>query len=637
MKNIYIISIFFIICIIGCKKDSKFLTVDPPDIIPTETNYNDPVSITSTLSNLYVRLYDPINISGGGDLDNWINFVGFGEAFPSDDYSSVQSPEWAYNSWAIWDYNYIRGLNLFIEGVTATTAEQVTPALKKRFIAEGRFLRASYYFELVKRMGGVPLILKSLDFKTGDDLAAVQFPRAKESEIYNFIISEAQAIRSDLPTDAEIKDRATKAAALAMEARAALYAGSIAKYGAGTPSVFLSGGEVGIPASEAEQYYKTALAAADTIITGGAGVYMLYNKLPGDLSNNFANLFLDKSGNPETIFIKDYLLNSPRRHNFTVRNQPRFGADEEDDAGRINPSLNLVLAFEKLDNTFAPLPITDVNNKLIQYNDRQDLFVGRDARLAGTILLPGATFKQKNDIWNGVVLPDGTTLSGDVRGATRDYGSFKGLQVVGLDGPVDNQKYTAQTGFYIRKFLDPKKLSGGRGTLSDVPYIRYRYAEVLLNATEAAFELNQKDKAAEYINRVRRRAGFTTDLTAAQITFDRIVHERRVELAFEGHYLFDMKRWRLATQVWDGQPMSQANLLSDLGSATKRNTQPYGLWSSKVYNSAEPDPAKWKWVYKIVFPQRVTAAPRFRLGNYYSQINEDIIGRNPKLVRQPNQ
>ncbi len=90
-----------------------------------------------------------------------------------------------------------------------------------------------------------------------------------------------------------------------MEARAALYAGSIAKYGATTPQVSLPGGEVGIPASMATGYYTKALAAAEEIIKGSAGTYKLYNVLP-NLSDNFAALFLDKSSNnQESIWIED--------------------------------------------------------------------------------------------------------------------------------------------------------------------------------------------------------------------------------------------------------------------------------------------------------------------------------------------
>ena len=183
------------------------------------------------------------------------------------------------------------------------------------------------------------------------------------------------------------------------------------------------------------------------------------------------------------------------------------------------------------------------------------LFEGRDARLKGTVLLPGSQFKGNDlDIWAGYILSDGSIITGDT------YSQFKTLpgedvevQVVGKDGPINGLEFSAQTGFYCRKYLDTATGSGQRGLKSEVWWIRYRLAEVYLNAAEASFELGNLTKAAEYINEVRRRAGFNVDLEATDISFDRIVHERKVELAFEGHILWDMKRWRLAHKVWNGE------------------------------------------------------------------------------------
>ena len=89
--------------------------------------------------------------------------------------------------------------------------------------------------------------------------------------------------------------------------------------------------------------------------------------------------------------------------------------------------------------------------------------------------------------------------------------------------------------------MDPKTGSGQRGLKSDVWWVRYRLSEVYLNAAEAAFELGDPTKAANYINEVRRRAGLVIPLEPGEITFNRIVHERTVELAFEGHELWNMK------------------------------------------------------------------------------------------------
>ena len=639
MKKIFQILSIAVLTLGWSCNDDDFLNRPPTGQLSEEQIWTDEGQVLSVLGDLYNRYVDQSTFKtirvGDVDVPGWTTVGEFNEAFWSEAgrYNNFQNSGWGFGSWAHWDYAYIREMNLFIQKCTA--AEKLSPAVRERYLAETRFLRASYYFELVKRMGGVPLILEPMVYDYSGDPSYLQHPRAKESEIYDFIIKEAEEIKDKLPATPGEKSRATKAAALAMEVRAALYAGSIAKYGANTPAVSLPGGEVGIPATMANGYYTKALAAAKEIISGKAGTYALYTKKP-DLAENFASIFYDKANNSEVIFVEDFKLQSGKVHYFTGWNQPRYGAEEEE-GGRINPSLQFVEAFEKLDNTFAPIPTTNANGTPIYYNDQTDIFAGRDARLAGTVILPGTTFKsRKVDIWAGYQLGNGTIISGDDRGAQKTLpGKTVPEQVVGFDGPIDGFEFTAQTGFYLRKYLDPVLGSGQRGVNSEVWLVRYRYAEVLLNAAEAAFELGQAAEAAGYMNQVRARAGLVTPLKASDINFDRLVHERRVEFAFEGHLLYDMKRWRIAHLIQDGNAITAAEVSKDLGKATKRNTQPWGLWSYKIYDPGSAN--NGKWIYKPVKLSRVTGADRFQLGNYYSYIDDAIISNNPKLVRNPNQ
>ncbi|KLT65657.1 RagB/SusD family nutrient uptake outer membrane protein [Pedobacter sp. BMA] len=613
----------------SCKKDSEFLDKKPTSTLAVDAVWKDPNLVLSVLGDLYDTFPDFQR------TESWWLFADFDEGFASagGDYFRHQNIDYSYDSWNYWDYGYIRQLNLFLK--RGEEATELAAADKARLIAEARFIRAGVYFEMVKRMGGVPIITVPLEYDYSGNPEYLQFPRAKESEVYDFVIAELEAIKTILPDDAGQKARATKGAALAMETRAALYAASSAKYGYSQLS--LPGGEVGIPASAASGYYTKALNAAKELINGGK--YSLYTKNP-NLSENFASLFTDKANNPEVIFVKDYKLKTNRTHGFTIDNQPRSSA-EEAQGGRLNPSLNLVQSFEKLDNTYASLASVDGSGNTVYYTNIGDIFAGRDARLAGTVILPGSQFKSKTvDIWAGYQLGDGSIVTGNAFAQTRDNvlpGITGSVQVVGGDGPVDGLEFSAQSGFYVRKYLDPAPGSGQIGTRSEVWWVRYRYAEVLLNAAEAAFELGDAATAAQYMKPVRDRAGLTTALTAANISFDRIVHERKVELAFEGHELWDMKRWRIADKVWNGSNMSTTDFVNatNIGSATRTSTQVFGLWPYKYYNPGNVN--NGKYIFKVIKPSRVTAAHRFRLGNYYSMIPQGVLNGNPKIVRNPNQ
>lgn len=629
LSSLLTITIFILVT--GCTKmENTFLDKKPTNILLTNQVWSDPNLVLSVVADLYDRIPEY------QELQQYWNFTDFDDAFPSNygDYWRVQNQTYGYNNWSLWNYNYIRDINLFI--LDCKNADQLDSTDRNRFLGEGEFLRATAYFDLVKRMGGVPLILDTMvyNFSSGNNTSYWQHPRAPEAAIYDFVMNECDSAAALLPNDPSEKTRATWGAAMALKCRAALYAGSIAKYGAATPSVSLPGNIVGIPADQASHYYQIALNTAQQIINSHE--YGLYLKYPDDLSKNFYELFLDKNNNPEVIFAKDYKLKA-RTTQFTVQNQPHSLTEEGAVSGFLNPSLNLVQSFERLDNTFAPFAAKDASGNYIEYNDIGDIFKDRDARLAGSVILPGSQFRGENvDIWAGYILPqqNWSVVSGSTFGAQGTLpGQSTPTQVVGFDGPLSSQiEHGTQTGFYIRKYLDPTVGAGEIGTGSDVWWIRYRYAEVLLNAAEASFELGQNTMAASYMNQVRARAGLIIPLKASDITFDRIVHERRVEFAFEGLRFWDMKRWRLAHVVWNGE---KTTLSAQPGNVSEPSTRMWGLWPYKIYDPGQTD--NGQWVFRQVIPGPVTQAHQFRLGNYYSQIDPNIIAANPKLIQNPNQ
>lgn len=628
MKKISYLFIGLLLFSIGCSKwHESFLDKEPTDILLNDQVWEKPELIESVLYDLYNRIPDLFS------FENYRLFGDFDVAFNSrfKDYHRYKDQNWGYANWNLWNYGYIRDINLFI--LKIRKAESLKDATRLEFLAEAQFLRANAYFKLVKRMGGVPLILDTLKYNFSGNPTYLQHPRAKESEVYDFIINELDSAAMYLPKNADIKATATWGAALAMKSRAALFAGSIAKYGAGTPAVSLPGDVVGIPADKANDYYQIALDAAETLINSHS--YSLYLKYPDDLAKNFTELFLDKNSNPEVIFAKDYLLQS-KTNTFTANNQPHSLRKFTGNVGVLNPSLNLIQSFEKLDNTFAPFATKDGNGDFIKYDNITDIFEGRDARLEGTVILPGGSFRgEKVDIWAGYILPQQNweIITGANFGKKKKLpGQSTATQIVGFDGPIDGLQFGTQTGFYVRKYMNPDPDASLISPGSDTWWIHYRYAEVLLNAAEAAFELDQNNIAAKYMNKVRARAGLTTPLQPDDITFDRIVHERKVEFAFEGHQLWDLKRWRLAHKVWNG---NKTNLTKTPGRADATSTRIWGLYPYKIYDPGQPDDGKW--IFKKVIPKVITSSSLFRLGNYYSAVPQDALANNPKLIQNPNQ
>ncbi len=623
MKKYIILLIMLVSLNWGCK-DEAFLDKAPTNILLDNQIWGDKSLVLSVVADLYDR------IPQFQTIQNWSEFAIFDEGFASaaGDYGKHKNQDYSYGDWGNWDYGLIREVNLFIQ--KCGTADKLDPADKARFLAEGRFIRANIYFELVKRVGGVPIITEPMLYDFSGDPSYLRKPRSKEAEVYDFIIKELDEIKANLPKGSGTKSRATQGAVLAMKSRVCLYAASIAKYGATTPTVTLPGAEVGIAASLASGYYQKALTAAEDLINSGD--YSLYKKKE-NLSENFANLFIDKSNNSEAILVKDFKLKSGKTENWTLVNQP-WSQAEDLEGGRLNPSLNLVQSFEKLDNTYETYKTSNSDGSSIYFNSPKDMFANRDARLEGTVMVPGSIYKGKQlDIWAGFLLADGTVIKGDNFGARKTLpGKTAPEYVVGWDGPIDNLEFSAQSGFYVRKYMDLAVGSGQRGVMSEVWFIRYRLGEVYLNAAEAAFELGNKTKAATYMNKIRERAGLVVPLIEADITFDRVVHERKVELAFEGHELWDMKRWRLAHIVWNG---ASTDLTTNPGKADEVSTRVFGMWPYKYYNPGGANDGKY--VFKKIIPGQVTNAHRFRLGNYYSNINSTILSNNPLIVKNPNQ
>lgn len=599
-----------------------FLDRSPNDFLEDDQVWNDEKMVLGVLASLYNE------VKTNGSLDNDVNFsliddvMWCGLMNADVETARNQMVAYPYDSLRYYHYSYIYKINQGIEKLeTSTLSENVV----KVYDGEFRFLRAYTYFEMARRMGGVPLITKTSVYTPGMDVTELQVARSSEADVYNFVYDECMAVKDVLSANNGVTNvsQANKYAALALASRAMLYAGSISKYNASMAnpiSSSLQSGVVGMTGTDPTGYYQKALSAAEEIINDG--VFKLQNVSSPD---EFYNAVCLKSSNKEVIWAKDY--SSGKFHTFSFANIAQSMNEDNDNGSDLCPTLGLVESYLPLDGGSGRLADKDANGNYIAYDNVSDIFEGRDYRLKGTCLVPGQSFKGSTlDILAGVAIyqNEGTyrliegSEANSTYNAADDHPNADGGRFVGRDGPLSRATYT-NTGFNLRKYVDETTGSSARGTGSYIWWVYFRMGEVYLNAAEAAMELGQTAKALGYVNAIRERAGFGADSwSVSDLTIDNLLHERRCELAMEDHRYWDMKRLRKAHIHWNG--------------VQSENTMIYALYPFRVIGG--PDDGKYIFDRHVAY--RFKAPRNFRLGNYYSSFDKDALNRNPKLVQNPN-
>ncbi|MBW1726694.1 MAG: RagB/SusD family nutrient uptake outer membrane protein [Deltaproteobacteria bacterium] len=644
MKNrtIYLLIPVLTFGLFSCE---KHLTQQDPYVLAVEDAYKSNAGINSIAANLASRLRHEQNFSFGGSF--------YGAGINSNRHQDLARwDEAIYNHHTQWqhpggnqnrnyrqyyDYDLIRDINIHIENLLNYGA--VAESELRYYLAEARFYRAYTYYEMAFRMGGVPIIEEVYEY-TSNPIEYAK-PRNTEVEVYDYVISELEEIMDDLDialSSGVTLTRPSKGVALALLCRVSLYAGTLAYNNDinEAKGLKLPSGAVGIPFAKAEDYLQKCIDAYYELEE--MGIYSLYRG-NGDLAENFYELFTKKSGNPELIFIKDYDgINFPNY--FTETHIPRsqkLGAD----GAMLNPVLNLVECYEDVASKSNLFDVYIGDEQVENMSDNSssfdyrifetagELFEGRDPRLTGSILYPGSTFRGiPVDLQAGLAVktPAGYDFVhvDDINNVENPSNYYNGERKTGIDGPHRTSGFCSHTGFHMRKFLDPNPGSetGGQSTM---PYVVFRYGEVLLNAAEAAWYLNQKDLALDLINRVRNRAGGEVfELEMAELDLDRIMNERRVELAFEDHRFNDAKRWRIADEIWDND----------------RNTPTavtYAMWPYKIYAPGDPDDGKWLF-RKLLVEHRGLSSDmgmpiNFGLDMYYAYI--PVNDGNPLIEKNP--
>lgn len=583
------IILFLAVLIAGTGCNS--LDVPPYNIIQDKDIFTSESGITAYVSSVYRDL--PIEdfkfrIDGFDQFNTWPALGNYtGEMLNCMSDMVWGSPNG--DMLQMWRYEWIRKTNYLIHTLPDYAAN-FDGSLINTWMGEAHFCRAYYYFAMAKRYGAVPIVTEAKNYPESS-LEELQVPRDPEEKVWAYVESELDEAIKLLPEKSLGRGRASKSVAYALKSRAMLHAASVARF-----ATVASGYEnlLGVPQSKAEHYFQAAFDAAQQL----EGKYSLYRKYT-DKFENYWKLFLDDSST-ETIYVRNYKY-PELAHSYDSHHVPFQMRGSHGYSSRFNPTLELIQLFDDANGNPFTLKVNDANGQPIRFNDRMDLFKDVEPRLRASVILPGDVFKgEVIDVQKGLYMsyPNGKLETSATPGAMVDGVS---VPVTGRSGMGNNE--TTCTGFFVRKYQNPDMpkdiLIQWR---SEQDWIDFRYAEILLNKAEAAFYLGKKQEALEAINDIRDRAGAKL-LTEGQLTENAIRKERRMELAFENHTYWDLRRWRIADK--------QMN-----------NTRYHALCPYFVYD-------EMKYIYKI---EEVGGIYTYDVKCNYVKVPESEIGKNPNLL-----
>jgi len=601
----------------------SFDEVKPTNKVSSDDVWKDPDAVTGILAHMYNSLiFEDFSYFWGDYSWRCMDLVTMGGEASA---GFMKEPAFDQGGDAVWEYpDEFLGRYIYIQGNQGGEGNQ-RPVYRESYVlihrcnellknletatmeesdidfvkGETKFLRAMAYFTLVKRYGGVPLITEVKDF-TGN-IEDLQEPRATEKEIWDFIISEASEAAASLPVSRSTNlYRATSGAAWALCSRAALYAGSIAKYG-----TVGFGKYTGIEKSAADGYFEKAYSAAKEIID--MGCYTLF-KAYSDPTENYNMLFVTKD-NGEYIFQKTFDVASDIGNSYDKKHLPyslcRWGT--------IDPCLELIQDYEFLDGTPGSFDIDR------EYEDINEIYQGRDPRFIASIYVPGQQVKDTiYQFQRGLIKSDGSYyLAQSAPGPTyadeyvKDSGTGKTYRILGKDGGAMTGD-ASKTGFNVRKFVndDCETVAQWEFGKTETPWPVFRLAEVYLNLAEAAAELGKYTaEGTAALNAVRNRAG----MPSTYLSIETVRHERKVELAFENLRFWDLKRWRIAHL-----DVSKGGLNNFRGTAL----HPYYDVRTDMYKFEITDDIPKR---KRIFTEK----------NYYTKFSSDIINANPQIIQNP--
>jgi len=533
--------------VLGAVSACETLDVEVDDRLTMDMVFETRSSVQSFLHHVYSFTPEEHN----HDQTPWVPASDEADFVYRRGYHNINSGNWDPGSapFQNWSHYYlgIRNASYFIQRVEE--CPELTPAEITRFEAEARFLRAYFYFQLIRQYGPV-IILGEEPYPLDGE---IDLPRNSFEESVEWVANEFETASRDLPLDwpSQWYGKPTRGAALAYRSRLLLYAAS-PQYN-GNPmyaNVLNEDGTPLFPTSYSEDKWRQAAMAAREVID--LNEYSLVER--GNPFDSYSSVFTD-SWNEEIIHGR-----SEAGWWWDMHARPR---GRQGDGGK-SASQAHIDAYA-MSNGRYPItgyagsqsePVIDpesgykddgftVFTHPIEGQTREtfNMFVDREPRFYVSLLWSGADW----------IFQDA------------DYVVQYFWE--GRDGPATAAHDYPKSGVSIRKLSHPDNdYTTPTVTRS---WILFRYAEIYLNYVEA---LNEYDPGhqdiTEYLNRVRNRAGlpdieevYPEAVGNQELMREMIRRERRVELAFETHRFFDTRRWLIGEET-NGEPFYGMNIFA---------------------------------------------------------------------------
>lgn len=535
MKNIFIYIFVTSIFLFAISCNDDFLNPPPEDRFGDAAVWEDPALVEAFVNEMYRGLNHGLRELMLGSLTDESQFIhNYGSAqvvqsnLTSGDIGSFGRGDFAEFNWTQL-YRRIRQVNLFMENIEEVPFDG-NDALRNRMLGEVHFLNAYFYHNLVRLHGGVPLVDRT--FQLEDDFS---IPRSSLDESIAYIVEQCDLAASLLPDSYDLGSneigRANKGAALALKSRMLLYAASDLYNDPSWAGGYSNPELISSTSGSRIEKWQAAKDAAKAVID--LGIYSLHNT--GDPVQSYIDLFLLPTTN-EAIFSR-YFVRSRGWEDGALPGLAN-GPNGYHNWGGNTPIQELIDDYEMVDGT--EFDWSNPTHAAAPYENR-------DPRFYASILYDHADWRPRPSDTREID-PDGKIL-------IRSVETSPGVWVPGLDtrdGPVEDWN-GGYSGYYLRKFIDPtvEHEYAAAGANQEAPWHFFRYGEVLLNYAEACLGLGQEEEARTYINMIRERAGMPAITASGQELIDQYRNERRIELVFEQHRYFDVRRWMIAPEVLD--------------------------------------------------------------------------------------